>query len=63
MGLVAAYLALERSTWLGSTELHTDLEIAASIVSFVVGLVALIRFYSEKNNTSLFIGAGFLKSL
>ena len=59
-GLVFAYAALTGSTWQGSTELHTNIEIIAAILAFIVGLVAIVRFYAKKNNTYLFVGTGFI---
>ncbi|MCH8331052.1 MAG: hypothetical protein IH946_06690, partial [Bacteroidetes bacterium] len=32
----------------------------ATLLALVVGTMALVRFYSKKNNTFLFIGTGFL---
>lgn len=60
VSLVLAYAALADSTWRGSTELHTDIEIIASILALIVGLVAIVRFYAKKNNTYLFVGTGFI---
>ena len=36
------------------------MEIAATILALIVGVMALVRFYSKKNSTILFVGAGFL---
>ena len=36
------------------------METIATILAIVVGVVALVRFYAEKNRTFLFIGAGFI---
>ena len=36
------------------------METAATLLALLIGLMALVRFYSKKNNTFLFIGAGFL---
>ena len=59
-GLVLLYFALTGSTWRGNTQLHTISEVVATILALIVGLVALVRFYTKKNNTYLFIGAGFI---
>ena len=63
--LVAAALALlyvivRGSTWSGSVTLHTMMETAAPLLALVIGLMALVRFYSKKDNTFLLIGVGFL---
>jgi len=48
------------TTWHGSATLHTVMEAVATLLALTVGAMALVRFYSKKNNTFLFIGAGFL---
>ena len=39
---------------------HTLLESLATLLALIVGVLALIRFYSRKTNTFLFIGSAFL---
>ncbi|NOZ75206.1 MAG: PAS domain S-box protein [FCB group bacterium] len=46
--------------WVGSQHLHTVLEILATTLALMVGIMALIRYYSKKSTTILFIGAAFL---
>jgi PAS domain S-box-containing protein len=58
--LFVAYSFLRRSTWQGGAQLHTIMELAATILALIVGVLALVRFYSKKENTFLFIGTGFL---
>jgi hypothetical protein len=48
------------ATWRGSAQLHTMLELSATLLALVVGILALVRFYSKKDNTFLFIGTGFV---
>ena len=53
--------ALSRgSSWQGDAQLHTVMEVISTVLALTVGTLALVRFYSKKNNTFLFIGAGFL---
>ena len=52
--LCAGYLLLRRAPWLGSTELHTLMELLATTLALFVGCLAFLRFYSKKNNTFLF---------
>lgn len=40
--------------------LHTHMEIIATILAAIIGVMALVRFYSKKDNLFLFIGTGFL---
>ncbi len=55
-----AYFVMRDSTWEGSAWLHTVMETAATLLAFTVGILALVRYYSKKNNTFLFVGSGFL---
>lgn len=58
--LFFAYLYLRDSTWRGDIELHTLMETVATVLSLAVGCLALVRFYSKKDNTFLFIGTAFI---
>ena len=60
LGLTVGYFLLRGSNWTGSTQLHTVMESVASLLALLVGVLALVRFYSKKNNTFLFIGTGFV---
>lgn len=59
-GLVALHGLLAGSRWVGDPQLHTLAEAVATVVAGVVGVIALVRFSSLRNNTFLFIGVGFL---
>ena len=48
------------STWQGNGQLHTIMEVAATLLASIVGIMALVRYYSKKNSTLLIIGAGFI---
>ncbi|MCH7956816.1 MAG: PAS domain S-box protein [Proteobacteria bacterium] len=58
--LVMSYVVLRTSTWQGGAQLHTIMEVVATLLALMVTAMALVRFYSKKNNTFLFIGTGFL---
>jgi signal transduction histidine kinase len=58
--LFLAYPFLRRSTWQGSAQLHTLIELATTLLALIVGILALARFYSKKDNTFLFIATGFI---
>jgi PAS domain S-box-containing protein len=60
LGLILAFTVFRGVEWRGSTELHTHMELIATLLAMVVGAMALVRFYSKKDNTFLFIGVGFL---
>ena len=58
--LAAGSLALRGSSWTSGAELHTTLEMAATVVAFIVGALSMVRFYSRRQATFLFLGTGFL---
>ncbi len=58
--LACGYSLLRDSTWLSGRELHTLMETAATLLALNVGILALVRYYSKKDNTFLFIGTGFV---
>jgi methyl-accepting chemotaxis protein len=60
LGLFISYFLLQEIRWQGSQVLHTLMESIAAQLAFIVGVMALVRFYTKKENTFLFIGAGFL---
>lgn len=57
--LLAAYFPLRGLAWQDTPEFHTLLECAATVLALCVGALALVRYYSKKENTFLFIGTGF----
>ena len=58
--LFFAGLFLRGSSWRGGIELHTLMETIATVLSLAVGSLALVRYYSKKENNFLFIGTGFV---
>jgi anti-anti-sigma regulatory factor len=58
--LILGYLVILRVPWQGNSQLHTLMEAVTTFVALTVGVLALVRFYSQKNNTFLFIGSGYL---
>jgi len=58
--ILIIFWAAQSVAWQGSTQLHTLVETAATLLALMVGLVALTHFYANKNNSFLFIGTGFL---
>lgn len=60
LSLCFLYTMSRESNWQGSSELHTLTEVFAATLALLVGVMALVRFYSMKDNTILIIGTGFL---
>jgi len=48
------------AAWNSSPETILVLETSAALLAFAVGALSLVRFYSRKQGTFLFIGTGFL---
>lgn len=53
-------VGLSRSDWTSGPILYGTLEATSSLLAFVAGALALVRFYSKKQVTFLFIGTGFI---
>lgn len=60
LGLTLGYSVTRGSTWVGSVQLHTLMEGLATLLALMAGTIALVRFYSRKDNTFLFLGTGFV---
>ena len=60
IGLSASYIALRGTGWHGSAHLHTIMEVIATTLALFVGVMAMVRFYTLKNSTLVFVGTGFL---
>jgi signal transduction histidine kinase/DNA-binding response OmpR family regulator len=51
---------LNGARWEGNAQLHTLLEAIATLLAFVTGAMALVRYYAKKRSTFLILGAGLL---
>lgn len=60
IGLTLAYGYLRGTPWQGSGALHTVMEALATLLAFIVGVMALVRYYSRKETVFLIVGVGFL---
>ncbi|MET0087894.1 MAG: PAS domain S-box protein [Sedimenticola sp.] len=60
IGLTFGFILLRDVPWQSSAQFHTILEIIATLLALMVGIVGLVRYYSRPTNTFLFIGTGFL---
>ena len=52
---VVAMISLQFLSWQGNREMHTITEVVATLLAASVGVLALVRFYSKKNVTYLFL--------
>jgi signal transduction histidine kinase len=59
--LVILDVALELNDWpFGNPQLHTLMEVVATLLALIVGVVALVRYDAKRQNMILFIGVGFV---
>ena len=59
--LVVLFFGMENVSWAyGNTELHTIMEVVATTLALVVGVLALVRYYASSHNMILFLGVGFI---
>ncbi|GMV08080.1 MAG: hypothetical protein AMXMBFR53_43550 [Gemmatimonadota bacterium] len=58
--LVGGSLLIRNTPVRSTPSMHTLLESIATVLAFIVGALALVRFYSRKQGTFLLIGTGFL---
>lgn len=57
--LIGSY-AVQDCHWDGSQPFHTLMESVATVLALMVGILALIRYFSQEDNQFLYIGSGFL---
>lgn len=48
------------ASWMSGPQFHTVLEVSATMMAGVIGVLALMRYYSRKDVTFLLLGTGFL---
>ncbi|MCH7573814.1 MAG: PAS domain S-box protein [Candidatus Marinimicrobia bacterium] len=58
--LILIFLVFGGSDWVGDKQIHTLMEISATLLAFMAGTVALIGYYARKNNMILFVGTAML---
>lgn len=62
LGLVLAIglPVLGNAAWQSATQFHTVMETVSTLLAFLAGILALVRYYTKKEILFLMIGAGFL---
>jgi PAS domain S-box-containing protein len=60
IGLSFSYLFLRDLSWVGSNQLHTLMEVVATILALFVGVLSLVQYYSRGGINFLILGAGFI---
>jgi len=56
----ASYLALFGLEWERNQPLHTDLEGVATVMALIVGLMAIVNYYSQRQGLTFLPGVAFL---
>ncbi len=51
---------LSGPNWHGGFELHTELEELSAVLALIIGAMALVRYYGQRDGLLLLVGAGFL---
>lgn len=59
-GLGFGYFLLRGADWQGSFQLHSLMEVAATLLAMFIGLMAVVRYYSKQEISFLLIGTGFV---
>ena len=59
-GLAASTLPLSKLGWSGNAWIHTMLEAIAALFAFLIGGIALVRYYAQKSIPYLLLGTAFL---
>ncbi len=54
--LTLSYFFLRSFSWQGSAQLHTLMECMATLLAFMVGSMALVDYYSRRDDAFLIIG-------
>lgn len=60
IGSTIGYFSLSDTSWFSDGHLHTMLEVVATLLAGIVGAMALVWYYNQRNNSTLLIGAGFV---
>ncbi len=58
--LLVGYAALSDVEWQGTAQLHTVMEVVATVLALFVGVLALLRYYSFKRGGLFFVGVAFI---
>jgi hypothetical protein len=60
LGAIAPFVA--RAGWHGTPEFHTVLEVIATEMALIIGILALASYYARHSRMLLLIGSGFIGS-
>ncbi|MCM8537468.1 MAG: PAS domain-containing protein, partial [Lentisphaeraceae bacterium] len=60
IGLTLLYIAFRGNEWKGSGSLHSAMEVFATLLALIVGVLSLKKYYDSRESKYLVIGAGFL---
>ena len=58
--LIILFIASRGLQWSSSTELHTLMEVVATLLALITGCLSLMRYYSRQDKIFLLVGAAFI---
>lgn len=58
--ILLAITLLINPDWRSEADFHTLMELAATLLALIIGIISLIRYFTENDDVFLFIGVGFL---
>ena len=61
-GIAAIFGLPDSSDWRGAPELHSVMELVATLLALFVGVMALVSHYSHKNILILLVGVGYFST-
>lgn len=60
VALLISFLISSKFNWHGSVEANVLMEVTSLVLAFVIGILALIKFFTRTKRMYLFVGVGFL---
>lgn len=60
VSLTLLYVFMRGMSWKGSAELHTIMEVIATLLALMVAAMAMVRYYTRKEIIFLLLGTGFI---
>lgn len=60
ISITVFYILLHKNQWQSDAQIHILMEVVATLLAGLVGLLALVRFHAHNDKTFLLIGTGFL---
>ena len=56
----ASHIPMHDVDWRSSSDIHTGMELISTILALMIGIMAVVRYYSHKNGLVLLLGTAFI---